>query len=826
MKVSKFSGRFRFIILAVSIVTIAFIASIIAVSADTVRMVADMEAMAFMPVQFHDLLNSVIFRFIALACIVIAVMLILSVLISVLAAKSTLKQTKGASENERLAVEVNVAAKPQTPEQTRKILQNILNGIDACVYVSDPKTSEVLFINEQVKKVYDVSDAAIGQRCYKVFQYGHDDVCEFCPCLKLDKDPDIPIVWEEHSTVTGRIYHNTDCYIDWIDGSKVHLQHSVDITDIKKITEEKISAERTALELVQKKEQVEITSRMKSVFLANMSHEIRTPMNSIIGFTELALDGDMPLKTRDYLTNIKTNADWLLQIINDILDLSKIESGKIELETIPFDIHELLSSSQTVILPKADEKGIVLHFYVEPSLDKIILGDPMRLRQVLVNLLSNAVKFTDIGTVKLNVITAKKSEQNIKLHFEIKDSGIGLTNKQIEKIFVPFAQAEPFTQRKYGGTGLGLPIVKNIVEMMGGALSVESTPGVGSIFSFNLTFDFADMSEDALQSKTILNDLEKPFFEGEILVCEDNVMNQQVIYEHLTRIGLETVIAENGQVGLEIVQNRVEKSEKLFDLIFMDMHMPVMNGLEAAEKIMALKPDIPIVAMTANIMSTDIEIYKMSGMQDYVGKPFTSQELWFCLLKYFRPVSWQSVNETKFAQAEYELQQKLINHFVKSNQSRISEITGAINSGDIKLAHRVIHTLRGNAAQLGKTALQSAASDVEEQLKNGENHVTLQQMAALERELNTALAELTPLVYEPVGLDDPAFAEDLDASTVNELLEKLEALLKSGNPKSLTLIDSLRRMPNSRELVQQIEEFEFDLALETLAQWRNKGLPR
>ncbi|MDR1802144.1 MAG: response regulator, partial [Treponema sp.] len=426
----------------------------------------------------------------------------------------------------------------------------------------------------------------------------------------------------------------------------------------------------------------ESASISKSTFLANMSHEIRTPMNSIVGFSELAMDDKLPQKTRDYLDKIKTNSEWLLQIINDILDLSKIESGKMELETIPFDPHDLFSSCRTLILPKAIEKGLLLHFYAEPSIGKKPLGDPTRLRQVLVNLLSNAVKFTKVGTIKLNAILKGQTEKTITMYFEVKDSGIGMTPEQIEKIFEPFTQAESGTTRKYGGTGLGLAITKSIVEMMGGTLSVESTPGVGSRFSFDLTFETVDYTDDDLLEKEIvLRELEKPAFEGEVLLCEDNPMNQQVITEHLARVGLKTVVADNGKIGVDMIRGRMLSGDKQFDLIFMDMHMPVMDGLEAAEKIMEYNAGVPIVAMTANIMSNDREIYKLKGMDDCVGKPFTSQELWHCLMKYLKPIDWQKVDENQHAMAEDKLRQKLINNFVKDNSGKYGEIAEAIKKG-------------------------------------------------------------------------------------------------------------------------------------------------
>jgi CheY-like chemotaxis protein len=570
-------------------------------------------------------------------------------------------------------------------------------------------------------------------------------------------------------------------------------------------------------------------SRSKSVFLANMSHEIRTPMNSIMGFSELALDGEVSPKTRDYLSKIQTNADWLLQIINDILDISKIESGKMELENIPFDIHELFTSCRTLIMPKAAEKGIDMLFYAEPSIGMVPLGDPTRLRQVLVNLLSNAIKFTVVGAVKVLAEITEKTEKTVTIYFEIKDSGIGMTSEQIEKIFDPFTQAETGTTRQYGGTGLGLTITKNIVELMGGKLMVESVVGIGSKFSFTITFDMikAD-NEEIISRKAALKEIEKPAFEGEVLLCEDNDMNQQVIREHLARVGLKTVIADNGKIGVEMVKNRLEKGEKQFDLILMDMHMPVMDGLEASAKILKLGAGIPIIAMTANIMSSDLDIYRRSGMSDCVGKPFTSQELWRCLLKYLKPVNKENAaqkNAQKEGPIDYDLEFKksLQKSFLKNNQDRFKEIMTALDSGDIKLAHRMVHTIKGNAGQIGKTALQKAAAAVELNLKDEKNLVTGEQLALLKKELDAALAELA---IEIGSLDEkpavPAPVQTLDAQAARELLEKLEPMLRMGNPDCRDFTNSLRGIAGSGELVRQIEDFEFESALSSLEDLRKK----
>jgi signal transduction histidine kinase/DNA-binding response OmpR family regulator len=573
----------------------------------------------------------------------------------------------------------------------------------------------------------------------------------------------------------------------------------------------------------------------KTVFLANMSHEIRTPMNSIVGFAELALDGEVSPKTRDYLVKIHTNAEWLLQIINDILDISKIESGKMEMERIPFDLHELFASCRTLVMPKAVEKGIQLHFYAEPSVGKKPLGDPTRLRQVFVNLLSNAIKFTNTGMVKLLSDITKTSEKTATIYFEIRDSGIGMTEEQIEKIFEPFTQAETGTTRKYGGTGLGLAITRNIVEMMGGHLMVESTPGIGSKFSFELTFDTIDITEDEkLERKIVLDDIEKPMFEGEVLLCEDNAMNQQVICEHLARVGLKTTVADNGKIGVDIARNRNEKGAKQFDLIFMDMHMPVMDGLEASAKIVELGITTPIVAMTANVMADDMEVYKLSGMNDCVGKPFTSQELWRCLLKYLKPIngetSYTKTSEKKSRtktlplEADLEFMKELKKTFLRYNEKKFDDIANALKTGEIELAHRLVHTLKSNAGQIGRTSLQEAAADVEYNLRDGNNLVTPQQMTLLETELNAAISQIEAELSSELqpGSSQAGEGSPLGPQSARELFEKLEPMLKMGSPECLKLIEGLRLIPGSEELIRQIDDFSFDKALETLVELKKR----
>ncbi|MCL2809671.1 MAG: response regulator, partial [Treponema sp.] len=270
--------------------------------------------------------------------------------------------------------------------------------------------------------------------------------------------------------------------------------------------------------------------------------------------------------------------------------------------------------------------------------------------------------------------------------------------------------------------------------------------GEGSKFFFTLTFDIVNVNDDELVDEKIeLDEIEKPHFEGEILLCEDNVMNQQVIFEHLSRVGIKTIIAENGQIGVDLVMERINNNKKQFDLIFMDMHMPVMNGLEATSKIIDLKINTPVVAMTANIMSSDKKIYKMLGISDCIGKPFTSQELWRCLLKYFTPIKEARNQNTKQKSDDIELDEdfkvKLKLMFLNSNKNRFDEICKAIEN-DPEMAYRLVHSLKANAGQIGETGLQSIAFEVEKQLKNT-NTVTPEHLVLLKIELEQVLDEIS-----------------------------------------------------------------------------------
>ena len=563
-------------------------------------------------------------------------------------------------------------------------------------------------------------------------------------------------------------------------------------------------------ELTVMKEVAQSANRSKTIFLTNMSHEIRTPMNSILGFSELAQGDDIPEKTRTYLGYIKDSADWLLKIINDILDISKIESGKIELEHIPFELPEIFAHCQSSIMPKVNEKGIMLYCYAEPSIGKRLIGDPVRLRQVIMNLLSNAVKFTKSGTVKLLASLTDSDDTHANIQFEIKDSGIGMSREQIDRIFEPFKQADDSITRKFGGTGLGLTIIKNIIELMGGTLVVESAPGIGSRFSFEIAFELVDDVSESMSEKITVNDFERPNFKGDILVCEDNSLNQQVICDHLSRVGIRTVVAYNGKEGVNAVEERINSGKKPFDLIFMDIHMPIMDGLEAAEHIKQLGVETPIVALTANVMSNDLELYKASGMSDTVGKPFTANELWRCLITFLPVESYTAINQSRQAAEDSKSLKLMKTNFVTNNQTIFSEFTASINSDDLKTAHRIAHTIKSNAGQIGEKRLQSAAAVAEAMLAGGKNQLSDEHIKNLESELTLVLNELAPLLNEKMFTGK---SDSLDIGKALELIEKLEPMLKNRDTKCVKLIEDVYAIPGMENLAKFIMGYKFKQAL-------------
>ena len=374
-------------------------------------------------------------------------------------------------------------------------------------------------------------------------------------------------------------------------------------------------------ELIDAKSKAEQSNKLKEAFLANMSHEIRTPMNAIIGFSDLLSDRELDDEAKEYAKTIKSAGENLLVIINDILDISKIEAGMMTFMKDVFSISGTLKSLNILLMEKAKVKNIDLIFTSDKNVPNVVLGDHTRLTQIIINLVGNAIKFTEKGQVHLNVKTLKSDSENVLLEFTISDTGIGIAEDKLEKIFDRFSQAEKQTTRLYGGTGLGLSIAQQLVELQGGTISVESELNVGSVFSFTISYKktaINQLSPDKTGAEFEMDDLCKL----NILLVEDNLLNIKLISCLFAENNLTLQIAENGLLGIQKLK------ENNFDIILMDMEMPVMTGYEATKVIRdELKNDIPIIAMTAHAMSGEREHCLNLGMNDYISKPINSMLL-------------------------------------------------------------------------------------------------------------------------------------------------------------------------------------------------------
>ena len=486
--------------------------------------------------------------------------------------------------------------------------QSIMNAIPHGLSIINQE-GNILFLNDKLISIH--GEEALSNKCWNIF----NDKKTKCPKCPLGEEIKNGIrTFECAELFGGKVFE--------INHIKIMYNHQEAILAVfNDITERK-----------RQEEAVEAANRTKSQFLANMSHEIRTPLNGIIGFTELIFATELNSEQIEFVELIQISSHSLLQVINDILDFSKIEAGKIEIIETEFDLRDIVEKTVETFTFQTHQKGLKLVCYVDPEIQINLVGDSGRLRQILVNLIGNAIKFTERGEVFVQAEKVKKTDDNIEIKFSVRDTGIGIAPEKMDRLFKSFSQVDGSFARRYGGTGLGLAISKQLAEILGGSIGVESKEGAGSSFYFTAVFKVKDVEGKpyAHIQEEVLKDLSNTFLdqmknEIKILLVEDNFINQKLALALLQDEGWKVEAVSSGNKALEAIDSDI------FGLILMDVQMPEMDGLETTTIIRRKEKNddahIPIIAMTAHVMKGDKERCIEAGMDDYISKPIVAKEL-------------------------------------------------------------------------------------------------------------------------------------------------------------------------------------------------------
>ncbi len=747
-------------------------------------------------------------------------------------------------------------------------------------------------------------------------------------------------------------------------------------------------------DLEEARQAADAAAQAKADFLANMSHEIRTPMNAIIGFSSLAMKTELDKKQRDYIQKIQQSGQHLLGIINDILDFSKIEAGKLSVEHTEFELEKVLENVSNLVSDKTATKGLELVFRVEKGTPNYLVGDPLRLGQILVNYSNNAVKFTEQGEIVVSVQVGEETESDVLLRFGVRDTGIGLTEEQIGRLFQSFQQADTSTSRKYGGTGLGLAISKKLAELMGGDVGVESEYGKGSTFWFTarlgkgiakarkfvpdpdlrgrriLVVDDNEMSRIVLSDmltgmtfmvkdvasgkaaleeiraaadggnpyEVVLLDWRMPEMDGietarairklpldpvphmvmvtaygreevlkeaalagledvlikpvssstmfdtlvqvlggkrdekrdedqqaaplienlnaikgsSILLVEDNEFNQQIACELLADAGFKVDVAENGKKSIEMLDKRT------YDIVLMDMQMPVMDGTTATREIRKDERfrDLPILAMTANVMEADIEKCREAGMWDHIGKPIDPDELFAKLLRWVKPRQIEEVQEATGAPLVEKAKEEpkpavqddlpdipglntadglkrvlgkkdfylnMLQMFLTNQGDAPAKIRQSLDEGDNQTAERLAHTAKGVSGNIGATGLQGMAAEVEKAIKEGRPRQEIEEKLVPYADAHAKMVARLEEVLPSSEKKDDEEGGEVDLEKVKEVCEKLATMLINSDSEAVDYLESqkapLRGVMGAKTVMfieDAVKQYDFEKALDLL----------